>query len=84
MLGATSTDITPDVAPAGIVTVIEVALHELIVTGASFNKTTLDPCEAPNPVPEITTWEPTGPVVAESAVITGTVSAVELTDTLSK
>ena len=84
MLGATRTDMSPDVAPVGIVTVIDVALHELMVTGASFNTTVLPLCEAPNPEPDITTCVPTGPVVADSPVITGGASVVELTETLSK
>jgi hypothetical protein len=67
----------------GIVTVIEVPLHELIVIGASFNNTTLPFCVAPKPVPVMTTGLPTGPVVADTDVITGAGEAVELTDTLS-
>jgi len=55
MLGATDTANRPDVAPAGIVMLIDVALHVLIVTTAPFSVTTLFPCRAPNPVPEITT-----------------------------
>src|ERR1700739_2489241 len=84
MLGASWTAITPDVTPVGIVAVIDVALHELIVNGESFNKTTLLPCKAPKPEPEITTCVPTAPVVEDSIVITGAVSVAELTDTLSK
>jgi hypothetical protein len=84
MLGPTKTAISPDVAPVGIVIVMEVALHELIVTAVSFRRTALLPCEAPNPEPEMTTWLPTGPVVEDRLVITGAVIAVELSDTLSK
>jgi hypothetical protein len=54
MLGPTETTNGPEVAPDGIVIVIDVALQELIVTGAPFSITTLLPCDAPNPVPEIT------------------------------
>jgi hypothetical protein len=61
MLGATETANRPDTAPAGIVNVIELSLHELTVTGASFNVTMLLPCVAPNPEPEITAWLPTTP-----------------------
>jgi hypothetical protein len=83
MLGATETTMYPDVAPVGIVIVMEVALQELIVTGTSFSSTSLLLCVAPNPVPDITTWLPTDPVVLETPVITGPGAAVELIDTLS-
>jgi hypothetical protein len=83
MLGATETTMYPDVAPVGIVVVMDVPLHELIVTGTSFNNTTLLLCVVPNPEPEITTWLPIDPVVAETLVITGAGAAVELIDTLS-
>ena len=49
MLGATETNSGPEVAPVGIVTVIEVLLHELIVTNAPFNVAKLVLCDAPNP-----------------------------------
>jgi hypothetical protein len=55
MLGATDTTKYPEVAPAGMVIRIEVALQVLIVTGAPFRYTTLLPCDVPNPEPEITT-----------------------------
>src|ERR1700726_3548593 len=71
MLGATETSNGPEVAPAGMVMVIDVALQRLIVTAAPFSRTALPPCDAPNPVPEITTWLPIEPVVAETVVITG-------------
>jgi hypothetical protein len=83
MLGATVTSSGPDVAPVGIVIVIPVLPHVLIVTGDPFNRTALFPCVAPNPVPVITTWLPTDPVVAETLVITGAGAAPALTDTLS-
>src|SRR5205823_9853385 len=83
MLGATETTSGPEVAPLGIAMVMEVPLHELIVTGASFSRTTLPPCEAPNPEPESTTWLPIAPVVAETLVMPGAGFAVELIDTLS-
>ena len=54
MLGPTETTKGPEVAPDGIVMVIEVALQELIITRAPFRVTMLPPCEAPNPDPEIT------------------------------
>src|SRR5215469_9501033 len=41
MLGATETSISPDVAPEGIVTVIELLLQALTVTGVLFKKTSL-------------------------------------------
>jgi hypothetical protein len=79
--GATDTSNGPDVAPAGMVIVIDVLLHVLTVTAEPFSKTVLPPCGLPNPLPEITTWLPTDPVVADTPVITG--AAAELTDTLS-
>jgi hypothetical protein len=81
--GATETSNAPDVAPAGIVVVIDVPLHVLIVTPAPFSSTVLPPCVPPNPVPAITTWLPIDPVVAETPVITGAGAAPEFTDTLS-
>ena len=55
MLGATETSKGPEVAPAGMVIVMEVSLQELTVADAPFSRTTLLPCEAANPEPEITT-----------------------------
>jgi hypothetical protein len=52
--GATETISKPETAPVGIVTVREVADHELIVTGASFRYTALLPTVVPNPLPVIT------------------------------
>jgi hypothetical protein len=63
MLGATETTIGPDVAPEGIVMMIDVAVQESIVTGAPFSVTRLVPWEVPNPDPEITTWLPIDAVV---------------------
>jgi hypothetical protein len=83
MLGATDTSIGPVVAPAGMVMVIDVSLQLLIVTAAPFSNTALPPCVAPNPDPEMTTWLPIDPVVADTAVITGAGAAAEFTDTLS-
>jgi hypothetical protein len=83
MLGATDTTKSPDVAPLGMVMMIEVVLHESTVTGVSFRRTTLLPWSDPKPDPEITAWLPTDPVVAETDVIAGAALEVELTDTLS-
>src|SRR5690349_17551546 len=83
MLGATDTSSAPVVAPTGIVMPIDVSLQLLIVTGAPFSNTTLPLWVAPNPEPEIPTWLPIDPVVAETAVITGAGPAAEFTDTLS-
>jgi hypothetical protein len=69
MLGARAAPKYPELAPVGIVTVIEVALQESTVTGASLRRPALLPWEAPNPVPEITTCWLTDPVVAETPVI---------------
>jgi hypothetical protein len=84
IVGATETSKGPEVAPGGIVMVMDVSLQVLIVTAAPFSRTALPPCVAPNPEPEITTWLPMEPVVAETAVITGAGAAAELTETLSK
>jgi hypothetical protein len=83
MLGAMETSISPELAPTGIVMLIDVPLHVLIVTAVPFSSTALPPCKAPNPVPDITTWLPIDPVVADTAVMTGAGAAAELTDTLS-
>ena len=83
MLGAMETSKGPEVAPGGIVIVIDVPPQVLIVTAVPFSRTALPPCEAAKPEPEITTWLPIEPVVAETAVMTGAGAAAELTDTLS-
>ena len=83
MAGPTDTTRYPDVAPAGIVIVIELALQELIVAATAFIRAWLLPCDAPNPDPEITIWLPTEAVVAETPVITGAGLDGVLIDTLS-
>ena|SRR5690242_19613446 len=83
MLGATETRSGPVVAPDGMVMVSDVALQELMVTGAPFSSTVLPDCVPPKPVPAITTWLPTDPVVAETPVIAGAGDCAELTETLS-
>ena len=40
MLGAAETNTSPEVAPAGIVVLTELSLHELIVSGVPFKRTT--------------------------------------------
>jgi hypothetical protein len=55
MLGAAETTKGPVVAPVGMVMFIDVLLQVLLLTGAPFSSTSLPPCEAPNPVPDITT-----------------------------
>ena len=84
MPGATDTTNSPEVAPAGIVVLMDVAPHELTVACVPFSSTMLLPCVAPKPVPVITTWLPINPVVAETLVITGAGTAAVLTETLSK
>ncbi len=84
MPGATDTTNGPEVAPAGIVMLMDVAPHKLTVACVPFSSTTLLPCVAPKPVPVITTWLPINPVVAETLVITGAGAAAVLTETLSK
>jgi hypothetical protein len=83
MVGATKTANVPELAPVGIVAVIEVLLQELMVSATPFNITWLVPCGAPNPVPEITTWLPTGPAVVDNPLITAAGALGVLTDTLS-
>jgi hypothetical protein len=83
MLGAMEASKDPEVAPAGIVMLIDVPLQVLTGTAAPFSRTALPLCVAPNPEPVITTWLPMDPVVAETAVITGAGAAAELSDTLS-
>src|SRR5258708_16304424 len=83
MRGAMEGSKAREVAPAGIVMLIDVPLQVLMVTAAPFSRTALPLCVAPKPVPEITTWLPMDPVVAETAVITGAGAAAELSDTLS-
>src|SRR5439155_26268343 len=83
MLGAMDTSKDPVVAPTGIVMLIDVPLQVLTVTAAPFSNTALPPCKAPNPVPEITTWLPMDPVVAETAVMSGAGAAAELSVLLS-
>src|SRR5580658_5284319 len=55
ILGATDTSRGPDVAPAGIVTMIEVLFQESIVKGRSFSVTWLPFCDTPKPLPVIVT-----------------------------
>jgi hypothetical protein len=81
MLGATETSNSPELAPTGMVMLMDVSLQVLMVTPAPFSRTALPPCEAPNPEPEISTWLPIEPVVAETAVMTGAGAAAELSDT---
>jgi hypothetical protein len=84
MPGATDTTNGPEVAPVGIVMLMDVAPHELTVACVPFSSTTLPLCVAPKPVPVITTWLPIDPVVAETLVIIGAGAAAELIETLSK
>jgi hypothetical protein len=84
MMGATETAKGPEVAPGGMVMVIDVAPQELMVAKAPFSVTMLLPWEFPKPDPEMVTGLPTAPAVADMLVITGAGTAVELTDTLSK
>jgi hypothetical protein len=55
MLGATDTTNGPEVALAGMVMLIKVALHVLMVTAAPFSITALFPCVAPKFEPLIAT-----------------------------
>jgi len=55
ILGFTQTAKYPEVAPVGIVIVIDVLLQELIDAGRSFTNTVLAPCVVPNPVPDMST-----------------------------
>jgi hypothetical protein len=84
MLGATDTTKQPDVAPDGIVTVMDDALQKFTITGEPFNVTKLLPCVDPKFDPSISTWLATSPVVAERIVIAGARLVEELRETLSK
>jgi len=84
MLGATHTANGPEVAPEGIVTETEPALQELTVARLPLSVTMLPASEFPNPEPEMTTWLPIVPALAETLLITGAGIAAVLTDTLSK
>jgi hypothetical protein len=86
MLGATETTIGPEVAPVGMVMLIDAEFQLLIVTGVPFKTTTLPFCDPPNPEPKIVTWLPIDPVVADKLEITGVENPDPdaLTDTLSK
>jgi len=84
MPGATDTTNGPEVAPTGMVMLMDVALQVLMVTAVPFSRTTLFPWGAPNPVPDSTTGLPMDPVVADVLLITGAGAEAELTDTLSK
>jgi hypothetical protein len=53
--GATDTTIGPEVAPAGMVMLMEVPLQVLMVTGDPFRSTTLLACVAPKFNPLIVT-----------------------------
>src|SRR5271169_5379468 len=83
MLGATVTTIGPEVAPDGMVMVMEVALQELTVTGVPLSATTLLPCVAPNAEPLMTTWVPTGPLAGEIPEMFGAGAAAVEMETLS-
>src|SRR5216110_543346 len=65
MLGATDTTTGPEVAPVGMVTVIDVPLQEVAAIAEPFNITAPVPCEAPKPEPEITAWLPATPAAGE-------------------
>src|SRR5437016_4443317 len=84
MLGATVTANGPEVAAAGIVMLMEVALQELTVVAAPFNSTVLPPCKSPKPEPEISTCVPVGPLAGEMDVIVAAGAEGELRETLSK
>jgi len=83
MLGATETVSGPDVAPDGIVMLIEESLHEPTGTGEPLNMTSLLPCDPPKPEPEMVTGLPVDPVVAETDKMLGPGVEVVLIDTLS-
>ena len=83
MVGATATTNGPEVAPDGTLVVIVLLLQLLIVAGEPFNVTVLEPCAAPNPLPDITIGFPVVPVVAETVLIAGATTEAKFTDTLS-
>src|SRR2546428_501718 len=83
MLGAMVTSNGPEVAPTGIVMLIDVPLQVYTVTAAPFSNTALPPCKAPNPVPEITSSLPLDPAGAETEAMTRAGAAAEVSATLS-
>jgi hypothetical protein len=84
ILGATDTTRDPELAPDGIVTVIDVALQEFTVTAAPFSVTAPLPCVDPNPLPVIVTGLPIAPVVADKPLMAGAALVEVPSDTLSK
>ncbi len=58
-------------AVAGTVTTICVSLQLTIEAAWPANVIVLAPCVAPNPLPLIWTWTPTGPSVGMSPAMTG-------------
>ena len=82
MLGAVVTTIGPDVAPDGIVREIEVLLQVTIVTSVPLSL--VRPTCDPKFDPEIVTWLPAAPVVAESPLIIGAAVLPDVMETLSK
>src|SRR5713226_9729604 len=84
MPGASNTVSEPDFAPAGIVALIEPALHELTTSCVPFSSARLLPCEVPKPDPEIETSYPGSPIAGQMLLMAGGTVAAEPTETLSK
>lgn len=71
----TLTTTLPEVAPVGTWTDRVVELQETQVTGVPLNVTVLAPCDAPKPLPIITTNVPTGPVCGVITAMLGPAKA---------
>jgi hypothetical protein len=83
MLGASTTVSGPDVAPDGIVALIEVELQELAVNTESLSMTMLLPWEAPKPEPSTDTSYPGTPEVGQTLLMMGGWDVEEVTETPS-
>lgn len=79
---ATVTANVPEVAPAGTVMVIEVALQLETEQVKLFSVTVLTPCEEPKLVPVMVTELPTWAEVGEMPLIVGAGTTVKLTPLL--
>lgn len=83
MVGPRSTVRGPDVAPLGMVAVIEFGLQEFTVITLSFKTTRLFPWEAPKPDPNTDMSYPGSPDAGQMLLMAGGEDAAEETETLS-
>src|SRR5882762_8941141 len=76
-LPATVTTTLPELAPAGTVAMILVALQLVAEAAVPLNVTVLVPCGVPKFVPVIVTEDPTGPTSGDILIIVGPGGPVE-------